>query len=294
MRLTPALTALLALCLAAPAAAQSTTRYDVEVIVFEHLEADASGSERWRPEVVVPRIADATAFDADGPRAERLQALPEGFERLPQDQAQLGDAAKRLNESRRYRVLRHAIWRQPALEKDKAVALRFAAGKPMTLEIPASAYPKPPQADVSDTASASDPATASSSGRIYRLERSFGAGILGPRLREAEVLPLDGTLKLVVSRYLHLHADLVFTTEVHWRDGTGSGTPPASAHVEAAAATEGPTHMTRGPNGRPLLSYDFQQQRRMRSGELHYLDHPVIGLLVKVTPHEPREGGSTS
>lgn len=285
MRLISALPALLALALATPAAAQST-QYNVEIIVFEHLQADGSGSERWRPEVTVPEIADATAFEADGPRAERLQAPPQGFERLSSEQAQLDDTVERLNESERYRVLRHTIWRQPALEEDKAVALRFAAGEPMTLDIPDSAYPEPPQADAGDTASASDPAAASSNGRIHRLDRSFGQGILGPRRREAEVLPLDGTIKLVVSRYLHLHTDLYFTTEVHWRDGEDAGTPPASAHIEAAAATEGPTDMTRGSNGRPLLSYGFQQQRRMRSGELHYLDHPVIGLLVKVTPHE--------
>lgn len=292
MRLTPALPALLALCLAAPAAAQST-RYDVEVIVFERLETDASGSERWRPEVVVPQIADAAAFDTDGPRAERLQALPEGFERLPPERGQLGDAVKRLNESQRYRVLRHATWRQPALEKDKAMALRFAAGEPMTLEIPASAYPAPPEASTDDAASTDDSASAAASDGI-RFDRSFGQSILGPRLRETEVLPLDGTLKLVVSRYLHLHADLHYTTEVHWRDREDTGTPPASAHIEAAAATEGPIHMTRGPNGRPLLSYSFQQQRRMRSGELHYLDHPVLGLLVKVTPYEPGEADSGS
>lgn len=292
MRLTSVLAALLALGLAAPAAAQSD-RYDVEIIVFEHLEADASGSERWRPQVVVPEISDAAAFEADGPRAERLQALPDGFERLSSDQAQLGDPVERLDESERYRVLRHAIWRQPALKQDEAVALRFAAGEPMTLEIPASAYPQPPEADAGDTASAADPAPASTSGGIYRLERSFDQGVREPRLRDAEVLPLDGTVKLVVSRYLHLHADLYFTTEVHWRDREDAGTPPESAHIEEAAATEAPTHITRGPEGRALLSYGFQQQRRMRSGELHYLDHPVIGLLVKVTPHEPKDGDSS-
>lgn len=283
MRLISALPTLLAVALAAPAAAQSNTQYDVEIIVFEHLDADGSGSERWRPEVIVPEIADAAAFETEGPRAERLQAPPQGFERLPPERAQLGDAVERLNDSPRYRVLRHATWRQPALEKDEAVALRFAAGEPMTLNIPSSAYPAPPEASTDAT---DDSTSAPTSDGIYRFGRSSGRDLLGPRLREAEVLPLDGTIKLVVSRYLHLHADLAFTTEVHWRDREDAGTPPASAHVEAGAATESTTHMTRGPNGRPLLSYPFRQQRRMRSGELHYLDHPVIGLLVKVTPYE--------
>ena len=29
-----------------------------------------------------------------------------------------------------------------------------------------------------------------------------------------------------------------------------------------------------------------QQKRRMRSGELHYIDHPLLGILVKVSRHE--------
>ena len=42
----------------------------------------------------------------------------------------------------------------------------------------------------------------------------------------------------------------------------------------------------------PLHDYDFrhavllQQSRRMRSGELHYIDHPLIGIVVKISRHE--------
>ena len=36
----------------------------------------------------------------------------------------------------------------------------------------------------------------------------------------------------------------------------------------------------------PYHVYSMQQSRRMRSGELHYLDHPVFGLAIKVTPYK--------
>ena len=32
--------------------------------------------------------------------------------------------------------------------------------------------------------------------------------------------------------------------------------------------------------------FRLTQTRRMRSGELHYLDHPLFGLLVQVRPYE--------
>jgi hypothetical protein len=32
---------------------------------------------------------------------------------------------------------------------------------------------------------------------------------------------------------------------------------------------------------------ELREQRRMRSGELHYLDHPKFGVLARVDPIQP-------
>lgn len=295
MRSIPALLALVGAVVTAPALAQ-TNAYDVEIVVFEHLDSAAGESERWRPEVVVPPIENATGFEVSAPRGERLRELPDGFEQLGPEQAQLGGAVKRLEDSNRYRVLRHSIWRQPALGKDEAVALRFEAGEPTTVQIPASAYPAGPIEADSEPAGASGQQNEAASGttpranpQTYMLDTPFGLGTLAPPLRDAEVLPLDGTVKLVVSRYLHLYTDLYYTTAVEWTDGAPDAR--ANAGRAAAAGTAVPPRVTRGPNGQAMLSYGFHQERRMRSGELHYLDHPVLGLLVKITPHKPEEQG---
>ncbi len=63
----------------------------------------------------------------------------------------------------------------------------------------------------------------------------------------------EGTLSLTRGRFLHFHAQL-------WRDPDGQ---PARAE-------------------RPFETLD--ESRRMRSGELHYLDHPHFGVLVLVNP----------
>ena len=31
----------------------------------------------------------------------------------------------------------------------------------------------------------------------------------------------------------------------------------------------------------------IQQKRRMRSGELHYIDHPRLGILIRIDPYQP-------
>jgi hypothetical protein len=61
---------------------------------------------------------------------------------------------------------------------------------------------------------------------------------------------LTGTAKVHVKRYLHIDLDLLLET-------------------------------TNGPE--PGL-FRMQAHRRMRSGKLHYIDHPIMGALVRITP----------
>lgn len=305
----PCLALLLAAALT-PAAAQDRNFYDVEIVLFENLDVRSAENERWQPQVVVPTFEGATAFDRGDIRGEGLVELPRGFETLPLEQARLGDSVERLEESERYRVIRHLHWRQPALEAAESVPLRFHAGEPIAVRVPADAYaaadlgpPEEPPDDAetdADTEAAGDEGatdTAATDGRpgadAGGEDRGADAGddglrpaaTPGPRVRDARVYPLDGTLRLVVSRYLHLHADLYYTTAVDWRQQAAAGTAgngerdgrPRDASVPPALVAE-------DPEGREVLSYPFVQQRRMRSGVLHYLDHPVIGLLVLVTP----------
>lgn len=312
--------ALLLLCaLAAPARAQ--TFYDVEIIVFEQLDTRASEQERWRPRVVLPELEGATAFERGGLRADELRSLPQGFQALPAERSRLQDELARLEESEHYRVLRHLLWRQPALEDEEAVALRVRAGEPRTIRVPAAESTAEPAdgagmdgagrgygatdaaARESGRGEAGDGAPegpASSGATVTALDDSsvrpagpFGGGTLVPRTREVQAYPLDGTVRLVVSRYLHVHTDLHFTTPVEWLDeaaasavtmpGAGAPDTPGDARAGVAGAATAP-RIARDADGQAMLSYPFVQRRRMRSNELHYLDHPVLGMLVWVTP----------
>jgi hypothetical protein len=63
---------------------------------------------------------------------------------------------------------------------------------------------------------------------------------------------LTGTARVHVKRYLHLNLDLLLET------------------------TNGPA---------PGI-FRMQVHRRMRSNKLHYIDHPIMGALVRITPVE--------
>lgn len=72
---------------------------------------------------------------------------------------------------------------------------------------------------------------------------------------------LDGTVRLVLSRYLHLEVDLALRDE--------SSAEAVDLDDFASA---------------PPTIYRLIDSRRMRSGELHYLDHPKLGIIALVKP----------
>lgn len=79
---------------------------------------------------------------------------------------------------------------------------------------------------------------------------------------------LEGMLRVHRSRYLHLGLDLIYQERLGPEDAL-----PESPDGEITEIVYQPIRM--------------QQSRRMRSEELHYLDHPRLGIIARITPVEP-------
>lgn len=79
----------------------------------------------------------------------------------------------------------------------------------------------------------------------------------GPGPEGGERPAVDGTVKVSLARYLHVALDLVYS-----RPGNDE---------------------TATPNADPAR-FRLVSERRMRSGELHYFDHPLFGVLALIRP----------
>jgi len=316
----PLLAAVLGACLCMSALA-SERRYDVEIVILENTDARAGESEGWRPEVVVPEIGDAVAPAASDDlapmvRVDRLAELPEGFEPLPPERRRLQGAIDRLQESGQYRVLRHLAWQQPALGEGEAPSIRVHDGAPLTVRLPIESFDQLDalESGAADASASGDAAPADAATEEDRQDRTAEEGVgvrtfgaesgldarMQPLLRPVEIHPLDGTIRLVVSRYLHVYTDLYFTTPVEWTEPatTAPGTAPDAPGGDESQEDEADpnsgidtTPVASDAEGRAMLSYPFVQHRRMRSGELHYLDHPVLGMLIRVDRAEEDAAG---
>jgi|GEM_PF-2442966 len=84
---------------------------------------------------------------------------------------------------------------------------------------------------------------------------------------------IDANFKLVMSRYLHFNIDMLIPLQLEPADSDGNQ-----------------------PNGAdsPSGFVEFKEQRRMRSREIHYIDHPLVGIIVLATPFKITSGKDKS
>ena len=97
-------------------------------------------------------------------------------------------------------------------------------------------------------------------------------------LPDNEALPVDlgalgvtnptGTIRLSLTRFLHVKLDLSYVDAQPARTAIA---PQAGALAELPVVPR----------------YHLSAERTLRSGELHYFDHPAFGVLIKVTPVKP-------
>lgn len=271
-RLTARTVAALAVLLAIPAFAQQDRWWRVELLIFSH--ESAQPTEQWEPTpdlaypsaahfLVEPgRVEDNLAqyhadSEVDKSVPDQIALLPRPFVTLPGTQLEFRGKAAYMQRSGKYQTLFHRTWVQPVVDQ-------------------ASALP-------------------------IILDRSGDTG-QWPRLQ--------GSIKLYLSRYLHLETNLWLNTPGDYLPGVWRMPPPPlgppSLIIEALPEPESltgdwasepePTSLPEGAGELtvtdeelgPVYPYRhavlLQQERRMRSTEVHYIDHPMLGVVAKLTP----------
>lgn len=83
---------------------------------------------------------------------------------------------------------------------------------------------------------------------------------------------LNGSFKLILARYLHIYSDMEYMRKPD--EITAQKTDSDNE------LTEPVTEITALEN----TGYPINMHRRMRSKELHYIDHPMVGILIQINP----------
>ena len=80
---------------------------------------------------------------------------------------------------------------------------------------------------------------------------------------------IHGSIKIVLGRYLHIYTDMTYQQ------------PNQDLYASLP-----------GEDAQQYRQYPIRFHRRMRSKELHYLDHPLVGILVMAMPVKQGENNT--
>ena len=94
---------------------------------------------------------------------------------------------------------------------------------------------------------------------------------------------LEGSVSVTLGRFLH------FATQVWLRKRPPATEPVLAGGGETAGKADSGSADTDGSTMDAAGYVRLSESRRMRPGELHYLDHPWLGILVRIEPVEAPE-----
>ncbi len=218
-KLTP-LISLLILPFFACSLSASETGYEVELIIFEDTTARYLGSEDWSYNDMLNNKKQE--------QVKNEESDPE-YSQLNWEGAKLDENLKRLEKNPNFRVLLTKRWKQTGLDREHA--FNIPVDKPsINTEIDASNEDSLTQAT------------------------EFSSELIPPQ--EVSTY-LNGSVKLIMSRYLHFNVNIRYIK------------PQTDANGEISE-----------------LSFPVVNERRMRSREIHYIDHPLVGIIVLATPYK--------
>lgn len=228
--------------------------FDVEVIVFKRNINIENTKEKWSDKPIkLPLQGAVSVFDGNALRRNDIQLLP-------RSQWQLTEEFRTLSGHAGYRPLLHAAWRQDDRGRSQLPKIRFTAGSNFEQEFNLDGTVKSYEEDE------------------YAQIQPYGG-------KNQPIYQLDGYIRLYVQHYLFIETNLIFRepTERIVLDTSQSLSElnqqnPVIAHFDGLHQAQPNYHTEKF-----LKSFPFKQKRRMRSGEIHYLDHPLLGLIIQVT-----------
>ena len=241
-----------------------------------------------RPVATGPR--DVAPAVIDGPHGDMYRTRSPFL--LPASSLQLTDLRNRLASQAGKQTLLHTAWRQPVFSRNQGQKIRVFGGENFSRDFEYLGFarehyltPLEPVSEVDRIARENDPLA-----RIDRLLNDIDAGdtpftrpdsqALGlpdrptsfPPNLPSEAWELDGLVHVyLVGNYLHVHGEFNLREEVEVPLQATSLQAQADASLRDQEATEA-----------FLRAYYFDQIRRMISHEVHYMDHPHVGMVVQI------------
>ncbi len=203
---------------------------------------------------------------------------------LALSQSQFKTLIKKINAKSSNQNLLHMTWQQAMLPKRKAKALHIFAGNNLSHKFQPNGFPVVPEVTNSELElnSLADENIDIYTGNLNTADDTTPSlSVLKPQ--NTPLWQLDGKLNIYLNHYLYIEADLRLrepgiiephplpTDNLQMDDGNILGSPNDELTPEHVAEVQ---HF--------LFSIPLIQNRRVRSNEVHYFDHPKMGMFIQI------------
>lgn len=291
--------------------------YQIELILFAQPQPTIESSEQWdnwskkrtpiNYEDSIELRYPTNSFNDNKQLESTEKPVTElqPFTFSPVTEWVLGDLFKQLNSSKKYRMLIHTAWIQPGLNKDEAISIHIHDH----MELVNDSADETKNRD-----KVASPRAPSSAATSYPLESSFlkqdySKQSIGKEAREKDngepestQITFNGTLKVILARYLHVELNLDYAPQGFPQQDGNASNELSYKNSSYVVSGDSISSMAKADNLSPFYEtsnlqsmlknsetvqqavYHLQQSRRMRSKKLHYIDHPKIGVLIKILP----------
>jgi len=260
-----AIRTLLVLLLLLPVALQAQAdndraRLSVEIIVFERTNNAGHEEERWPDKPGMPSNFDQ-AIEADSDKGREAGIRQAG-------QRRLGSVANRLNDASDYNVVVHRAWTLPERDRLDTPVIRLFKDERLPGE--EGTDRRPGQSVFQD--------------EHLREDSRADAGSESKQAQLDLARPLDGILRVYRNRYIHIATDLIFNPDIT-REAPSSEAQARQRARRIEDLLAGRIQFEdfeEEETKQPFVGYRLSESRRVRLGQLHYLDHPRYGVIVRV------------
>jgi len=253
-----------------------------EHLSSEQIQIDTSNSINLLKASPAPGCLDQQGcFSSSNPTViGSAQFNAPGFKRLGSSRLQLTTQRKNLERHASFEPLLHMAWRMPVARGTSAKPLHIFAGKNL------ASYMQQPviNQQVAELQGNND--------LIVDTEGSVVDDNIGQIVQpaQAQILAedkwaIDGNFKIYLDHYLYIDSQLIIRkaiTETIQETAQAVELIDDDNGVQIAKLDETTSQSNDVSQQTIIKEVLFDQSRRLRSEEIHYLDHPLMGIIVQI------------
>jgi len=224
---------------------------------------------------------------------EQMTSKGHRLQRLDSSHLKLKSELGRLERHQLFKPLLHAAWRMPIQSKSNALPIHLFAGENYALALYKDEIIAQKKREMANKLNPSADTEKNSPLLLTTPENKLDVlAALQKKDTIQDLYEIDGNLLIYVERYLYLDSQLIVRTETEKEVSSAQSVLATSELTADMSATELNTDV-QILNQQPIIQKTvqtktavtealFDQTRRLRSEEIHYLDHPLFGIIIQI------------